>query len=109
MRSPSLSANQFWKLLPLLSLFFTECSKGKPAVLSSAFVSKWDQFERALESSVAYSNPVQDAFLRVTVISPSGDKRLIDGFWDGGRTWKFRFSPNELGKWTYATACSDAS
>ncbi|MHC4432351.1 MAG: DUF5060 domain-containing protein, partial [Planctomycetota bacterium] len=31
------------------------------------------------------------------------------GFWDGGRRWRVRFSPDELGKWTYKTSCSDKS
>ena len=33
----------------------------------------------------------------------------MDGFWDGGRTWRVRFRPGEAGAWRYTTACSDAS
>jgi hypothetical protein len=76
---------------------------------NSDFATKWEQFERTFQSSVAYTNPVQEASLRVSLVSPSGDKSLIEGFWDGDRTWKFRFSPNQIGKWTYVTACSDSS
>jgi hypothetical protein len=70
-------------------------------------VSKWDRFEREFKSSASYPNPIQDAELRIVFTSPSGRSRMIYGFWDGDRTWKVRFSPNELGKWFYSTSCSD--
>lgn len=28
----------------------------------------------------------------------------MSGFWDGGRTWRVRFSPDEAGKWRYRTS-----
>src|SRR5262249_31201978 len=40
---------------------------------------------------------------------PSGEQRQARGFWDGGRTWRIRFSPDVPGTWTYRTTCSDAS
>src|SRR5262249_4351631 len=33
----------------------------------------------------------------------------VSGFWDGGRTWRVRFAPDQVGHWSYETTCSDVS
>lgn len=71
-------------------------------------VAKWSRYEASFESSKTYANPVQEAGLRVTFRSPGGTMHPVGGFWDGGRHWKVRFAPNEIGEWSYQTACSDA-
>src|SRR5688572_18646250 len=75
----------------------------------AASVPKWDRFEHTLESAANYTNPAQEATLTATFVSPSGEKIKVPGFWDGGKTWRVRFSPNKEGKWTFTTTCSDAS
>ena len=72
-------------------------------------VPKWSRFEQAFKSSVAYSNPVQDAALTVVFTSPLGDTSEVDGFWDGGKTWRVRFSPDQPGRWKFQTTCSDTA
>ena len=72
-------------------------------------VPKWTRFEHAFKSSIAYSNPLQQASLQVTFISPTGKTNRVDGFWDGGRTWRVRFAPDQVGRWSYQTSCSDVS
>src|SRR6185369_16302536 len=32
---------------------------------------------------------------------------VVPAFWDGGKTWRVRFSPARLGRWNYTTVCSD--
>jgi hypothetical protein len=32
---------------------------------------------------------------------------VMPAFWDGGSTWRVRFSPPTAGAWTYVTACND--
>ena len=71
-------------------------------------VPKWARFEQAFRSSVAYEHPLQDATLTVTFTSPLGESRKVYGFWDGGRTWRVRFSPDQPGNWTFTSTCSDA-
>lgn len=73
----------------------------------SPLVPKWSRFEQTFVSDRAYPNAIQDAELRVFFTSPSGHTRMVDGFWDGNRTWKVRFAPDEVGKWYYSTSCSD--
>src|SRR6185503_4155819 len=75
----------------------------------AATIPKWDRFEHALESAANYSKPAQEAKLIATFVSPSGEKVTVPGFWDGGKTWRVRYSPNKEGKWTFTTTCSDAS
>lgn len=71
-------------------------------------VPKWSRFEQSFESTVQYENPIQSATLTVVFMSPLGETNRVHGFWDGGNTWRVRFSPNMPGKWGWATICSDA-
>lgn len=72
-------------------------------------VHRWGLHEVTLVSSRDYTHPLLDAELRVELVSPSGHTHAIDGFWDGARTWRFRFSPGELGPWSWRTTCSDSA
>lgn len=68
----------------------------------------WHKFELRFTSSTEYENPVQEVrFFEITFTSPCGLKKTINGFWDGGTTWKARFMPDEAGKWEFETKCSD--
>lgn len=68
---------------------------------------KWTRFEHTLISATDYTNAVQEVAVKVTFTSPSGVARVVDGFWDGGRTWRVRTLPNEMGLWKFTTSCSD--
>jgi hypothetical protein len=70
-------------------------------------VPKWERFEREFRSSVSYQNPLNEVNVAVVFTSPSGQSVTVDAFWDGGRSWKVRFSPKEVGKWLYTVVCSD--
>jgi hypothetical protein len=70
-------------------------------------VPKWQRLELTFKSSIAYDDPVQQATLLVTFVSPLGETNAAWGFWDGGKTWRVRFSPGQPGHWTYRTQCSD--
>lgn len=72
-------------------------------------VPKWGQFEHRFASSTSYVNALQEASLRVFFKSPAGETIEVPGFWDGGKNWRVRFSPDLLGKWTFTTDCSDAA
>ena len=69
-------------------------------------VVRWGVFEATFTSQATPANPLQDAELRVTFTAPSQRARTVHGFWDGGATWRVRFSPDEAGEWTYRTAAS---
>ncbi|MEN6576032.1 MAG: DUF4038 domain-containing protein [Phycisphaerales bacterium] len=46
-------------------------------------------------------NPFRDASLVGEFTSPSGRMLTVEGFHDGGDTWRLRFSPDEEGEWRY--------
>ncbi|MGQ9620207.1 MAG: apiosidase-like domain-containing protein [Bacteroidales bacterium] len=69
----------------------------------------WKKYELTFPSTVNYENPVQDLrSFQITFISPTGNVRTINGFWDGENTWKARFMPDETGDWKWETNCSDS-
>ena len=69
----------------------------------------WRYGEFTFTASQHYENPLQDAKLEFVITSPSGKPHPIDGFWDGGQTWRARFMPHHEGKWTWETKCSNAN
>jgi uncharacterized protein DUF4038/uncharacterized protein DUF5060/collagenase-like protein with putative collagen-binding domain len=67
-------------------------------------VPRWGLFEAVFTSAPNTGNPAQERELRVTFIGPSRRPHTLRGFWDGGTTWRIRFSPDEMGDWTYTTS-----
>ena len=59
--------------------------------------------ELNLETKEEYDNPFLDVELDCKFVSPSKEEYSALGFYDGGHTWKVRFSPNETGVWSYKT------
>jgi hypothetical protein len=97
-----------WSRLAVLCLLLLPAGVPKAAASGNeAIISKWGRFETSFQSSVVYTNALQDASLRVIFTSPLGDTNVVDGFWDGGKTWRVRFSPDQPGRWKYRTTCSD--
>jgi len=68
----------------------------------------WTVLETRLHSTGDYGNPLFDATVTLRLASPSGKQQAVEAFWDGGRTWRVRFAPDEVGKWTWRSECSDA-
>jgi hypothetical protein len=96
----------------LAALAFLLLPMGLPtadASVKTPVIPKWGRFEQVFKSSVVYSNAVQDASLTVQFTSPLGDTIEADGFWDGGKTWRVRFSPDQPGEWKFKTTCSDTA
>ncbi|HWF19079.1 MAG TPA: DUF4038 domain-containing protein, partial [Verrucomicrobiae bacterium] len=74
-----------------------------------SIVPKWGRYEQQFRSATNYPNPLEDATLKVYLTSPLGENFTTYGFWDGGKVWRVRFSPNFPGKWKFRTVCSDAA
>ncbi len=75
----------------------------------SARVPRRSRLEAAFVSAVEYAHPLHEVALSVTFTSPAGLQHSVDGFWDGGTSWRARFKPDELGQWMFTTACSDTA
>lgn len=69
-------------------------------------IPRWGLFEKTFTSTGTSENPLQDAELRVTFTAPSRRTHPVRGFWDGGNTWRVRFSPDETGTWTFTTTAT---
>src|SRR4026207_940108 len=101
----------FWsrRSLNLFSSALAVVAMAVTAVAAEKSVPLYQRFEQSFESAANYANPAQEASLLATFTSPSGSKLKIPGFWDGGKTWRIRFSPTQTGNWKFETACSDTS
>ena len=64
-------------------------------------VGKWGLWEATLKSDRRYFNPFTEVTLIATFRSPSGKVHTVEGFYDGNRTWKVRFMPDEVGQWRW--------
>ena len=100
-----------WMRLVVVCLFLSPAAVPQAAAASPklAVIAKWGRFEQAFKSDVVYANPLQDVSVRVTFRSPLGETNEVDAFWDGGRIWRVRFSPDLPGHWKFRTLCSDTT
>ena len=64
--------------------------------------------EWVFKSQKVYRNPFADVALDATFVGPSGQTITVPGFYDGDATWRVRFSPNQVGRWTYTTTARPA-
>jgi Protein of unknown function (DUF4038)/Domain of unknown function (DUF5060)/Putative collagen-binding domain of a collagenase len=69
----------------------------------------WQRGEWVLTSDKTYDNPLQEASVGAIFTSPSGKQHKVYGFWDGDKTWRVRFAPDEQGEWSLVTTCSDSN
>ena len=78
------------------------------ALMATEQAEIWDLYESGFVSEKDYENPLYDVNLfKIEFTSQSGRVQTINGFWDGGSSWKVRFCPDELGTWTFQSSCSD--
>ncbi len=64
-------------------------------------VPRWEMHEFELHGRSHVDNPFRDSALVGEFISPSGRTVSVEGFYDGGDTWRLRFTPDEQGEWRY--------
>ncbi len=69
----------------------------------------WTVYETKLEAAEDHENPFRDVRVSVRFTGPAGQHRKVDAFWDGGRTWRVRFSPDEAGAWRWSAECEQDS
>ncbi|TDD64954.1 DUF4038 domain-containing protein [Jiangella aurantiaca] len=51
--------------------------------------------------------PADSTPLSVRFAHESAGERLVPGFWDGGRTYRVRFAPEEAGTWTWRSESAE--
>ena len=128
----------FLKFGLLLSLFSTFSIQTMAAPTISAItpnnpsVNRYEKLELKVSvNNTVYTNPynydpsVSGAILNITFTAPSGTTKTVDGFWKNAYTvsnitngslaidaanngWYVRFTPTEVGNWTYNATFQDA-
>ncbi|MGB3534832.1 MAG: DUF4038 domain-containing protein, partial [Microcoleaceae cyanobacterium] len=71
-------------------------------------VGQYDIFEQSFSDAGNYSNPYRQVDATATFTGPNNQTADIPLFWDGGDTWKFRFSPEVKGQWSWTIDSNDA-
>ena len=80
-----------------------------PIIAPAADVPKWSTVEIVLKASGHYANPYAAGPTLTAMFSgPGGATKTVNGFWDGGNTFKIRFTPTAVGPWSYRVSSSDA-
>jgi hypothetical protein len=64
-------------------------------------------FQRSFHHTGEYTNPYVEASATATFAAPDGRTLALPLFWDGGTTWRLRFSPNALGRWSWSVSSPD--
>ncbi len=77
------------------------------AASTFADIPRFGVFEQDLEHDGSYDNPYMEATVSATLEGPDGSIRTIPLFWNGGRTWRLRFSPDLEGVWKWQTTSAD--
>ncbi|MCX7670823.1 MAG: DUF5060 domain-containing protein, partial [Anaerolineae bacterium] len=63
--------------------------------------------EWAYTSSKTYLDPFNDVELNVVISDGDGAEIVVPAFWAGEQTWRVRFAPRQIGRYTFRTVCSD--
>jgi len=71
-------------------------------------VQQWEVFETSITSTKDYENPFIDVQVDA-LFEKDGQRWKIPAFWDGGNVWKVRFSPPEIGEYTFQFISNDNS
>ncbi|NHF58948.1 DUF4038 domain-containing protein [Flavobacteriaceae bacterium TP-CH-4] len=73
-------------------------------------IAQWTTHEIILTSLESYGNPYTEVDVWATFTNQKGDTLLRPSFWDGGNTWKIRFSPPDSdGEWQWISTASNES
>lgn len=77
------------------------------AAAESPAVDRFDIFEKAFNAEGDYANPYTGLEAEAEIRRPDGTTWNVPLFWDGGKTWKMRVSPDFVGNWTWRVRSAD--
>jgi hypothetical protein len=80
-----------------------------PQAAQELRLSKWAVFEQSFSSTRVYATNAYAVKVLVRFTSGGGREMAIPARYLGGHVWKVQFVPNEVGRWTWKSECSDAS
>jgi hypothetical protein len=62
---------------------------------------RWVPHDITFQIEGSHTNPYLDVDASVLFTLPSGRKKRIPAFWSGGQTWRARFAPSSVGRYSY--------
>jgi hypothetical protein len=72
-------------------------------------IPRYSVYEQTFEHAGDFENPYVQLSAAATLTEPDGrTARSAPLFWDGGRTWRFRFSPGKVGLWKWTIQSENA-
>ena len=79
------------------------------ATSSTPQVDLYELFELTVKLEAEFGNPYdqREVVLEAVFAGPDGASMEVPGFWDGRETWRVRFTPSEIGNWTYLLTVTD--
>lgn len=69
-------------------------------------ISQWSTYDLALTATGQDESP-RSVDLTGVFNGPDGQAMMVKGFWDGGQTYRIRFTPTREGTWTFMTVSDD--
>ena len=78
-------------------IMFAFLAAGAPG----AEVEQWGLYEAAFTGPAAETSPLDVSF--TATFSQGAQRVAVPGFWDGGGSYKVRFSPPATGEWKFTT------
>ena len=71
-------------------------------------IEKFGLLESEFKATGKYANPYTEVTAEAVITPPNGGAtRTIPLYWDGGNSWKLRFSPDQTGTWTFKINSTD--
>jgi hypothetical protein len=91
---------------PVACIFFVATSVSLAAQSPAAPLFSVHEVE--LRATGSYTNPYLQLEADVVLTAPEGATRIAPLFWDGNARWKFRFSPDLPGEWSWTIRSRDS-
>lgn len=89
----------------LLAMLAAQTPGSAPA--TSITVPRWSNYEMNLTATGQYDSAYISVDLVGVFSGPHGEGVVVKGFWDGGQTFRIRFTPTSEGTWTFNTVSDD--
>jgi hypothetical protein len=70
-------------------------------------IETWRTLEISLTSGTKYAYPFDDVDVTATFVGPDGTVLKRPAYYDGASTWRVRFAPTKVGRWTMTTVATD--
>jgi hypothetical protein len=101
--------SRHWILLQLASLilWLGQALAAGPELPSE--VVQWQIFEGEMRHPDPPTDPLRGVDLHTTFTGPDDSEWTFFGFHDGGTLWRYRFAPEQPGRWRYTARFSDGA